>query len=153
MDGAIHRAAGPKLLEECRTLNGCNTGEAKITGGYQLKATYIIHTVGPVYKEDDPKCAELLRSCYISSLELAKEHDIHSIAFPAISTGVYGYPADEATAIALRTISGWLSENKDYGMAVILSCYSRKMHALRNGLLRPQIYTIHQKLHHLKHGQ
>ena len=128
VDGAIHRAAGPKLLEECRTLGGCHTGEAKITGGYKLKARYIIHTVGPRYKEKDPKCAEKLRNCYYNSLELAKKHDIHTIAFPAISTGVYGYPAEEAAAIALKTVSGWLSENPDYGMAVILSCYSQKMY-------------------------
>ena len=128
VDGAIHRAAGPKLLEECKTLGGCNTGEAKITSGYNLKARYIIHTVGPVYQAGDPNCEKLLAACYYNSLELAKQHDIHSIAFPAISTGVYGYPAEKAAAVALTVISNWLSANKDYGMAVVMSCFNKAMH-------------------------
>ena len=128
VDGAIHRAAGPKLLEECKTLGGCHTGEAKITGGYNLKARFIIHTVGPVYKKNDPECGKLLADCYCNSLELAKQYDIHTIAFPAISAGVYGYPAEEAAAVALRTVSRWLSENEDYGMAVIISCFSERMY-------------------------
>lgn len=123
VDGAIHRAAGPGLLEECRKLNGCETGEAKITRGYNLKARYVIHTVGPVYKNGDKNCSKLLENCYYNSLELAKEYDIHTIAFPAISTGVYGYPKREAAAVALSTVSKWLSENRDYGMAVVMSCY------------------------------
>lgn len=128
--------AGPKLLEECRTLGGCNTGEAKITGGYKLKARYIIHTVGPVYEEGNRKCPEQLYSCYYNSLELAKRYDIHSIAFSAISTGVYGYPAEEAAVIALRAISKWLSENEDYGMAVIISCFSERMHETYQNVVR-----------------
>ena len=128
VDGAIHRAAGPKLLEECRTLGGCNTGEAKITGGYNLKAKYIIHTVGPIWQKNDPYCEQELCSCYTNSLELAKAHGIHSIAFPAISTGAYGYPADEAAAAALKTVSGWLKENEDYGMTVIFSCFDEDMY-------------------------
>lgn len=104
VDGAIHRAAGPELLEECRTLNGCETGEAKITKGYNLKAGFIIHTVGPRYSGSEEDTA-LLRNCYWNSLELARKNNIHSIAFPAISTGVYGYPIKEATEIALRTVS------------------------------------------------
>lgn len=127
VDGAIHRAAGPGLLEECRKLNGCNTGEAKITGGYALKARYVIHTVGPVYKAGDNKCRQLLHDCYYNSLELAKQYDVHTIAFPAISTGVYGYPKQEAAFIALTTISSWLSDNPDYGMAVVMSCYDDEM--------------------------
>lgn len=127
VDGAIHRAAGPKLLEECRKLNGCDTGDAKITAGYDLKAEYVIHTVGPKYKAGDPSCKKLLKSCYYKSLELAKEYNIHTIAFPAISTGAYGYPINEAAVIALSTIATWLSENPDYGMAVIMACYDQKM--------------------------
>ncbi|MBR6259041.1 MAG: O-acetyl-ADP-ribose deacetylase [Oscillospiraceae bacterium] len=126
VDGTIHRAAGPSLLEECRGLNGCNTGEAKITGGWNLPAKYVIHTVGPIYGGRE-KDAVLLASCYRNSLDLAREHDIHTIAFPAISTGVYGYPKEAAAKIALTTVSDWLSANPDYPMEVIMSCYSREM--------------------------
>ena len=125
VDGAIHRAAGPELLAECRTLHGCNTGEAKITKGYRLKAKYVIHTVGPIYS-GRPSDEVDLRNCYYNSLELAKVHDIHSIAFPAISTGVYGYPMQEAAEIALSTIKNWLQENEDYELQVILSCFSQQ---------------------------
>ena len=127
VDGAIHRAAGPGLLEECRELNGCEIGEAKITGGYNLKAKYVIHTVGPRYKAGNPMCERLLRACYYNSLELAKAHDIHSIAFPAISTGAYRYPKQEAAVVALKTISRWLSDNPNYGMAVVMSCLDQEM--------------------------
>ena len=127
VDGAIHRAAGPGLLEECRRLNGCETGEAKITGGWLLKANYVIHTVGPRYRPNDPMCEKLLYSCYHNSLELAKNHDLHTIAFPAISTGAYGYPRQEAAAVALRAVSNWLSSNPDYGMAVVMSCKTPEM--------------------------
>lgn len=125
VDGAIHRAAGPKLLEECRTLGGCETGEAKLTSGYNLPAKYIIHTVGPVYS-GSPDDARLLRSCYWNSLELARQNDIHSIAFPAISTGVYGYPLEEAANVALRTINNWMQVNPDYGMAVLAACFDQR---------------------------
>ncbi len=126
VDGAIHRAAGPDLLEECRGLNGCETGEAKITKGYNLKAKYVIHTVGPRYKPNDPKCGKLLHACYRNSLDLAKQHDLHTIAFPAISTGAYRYPKQEAAVIALKAVSGWLSENPDYGMAVFMCCMDQE---------------------------
>lgn len=125
VDGAIHRKAGPRLLAECRTLGGCNTGEAKITGGYNLKAKYVIHTVGPIYYGRIAD-AEDLRNCYWNSLQLAKANGIHSIAFPAISTGVYGYPIDEATEIALNTVTEWLEVNHDYDMQVIFSCFDER---------------------------
>ena len=128
VDGAIHRAAGPDLLEECRKLHGCNTGEAKITGGYKLKAKYVIHTVGPVYDAHDSQCEVLLRACYVHSLNLAKQYSLHSVAFPAISTGIYGYPKKEAAAIALAAISEWLSAHPDYKMDVVIVCYDAKMH-------------------------
>ena len=127
VDGAIHRAAGIGLLEECRTLNGCETGKAKITKGYNLPAKYVIHTVGPIYSgsPDDPI---MLIDCYINSLDLAKTYDLHSIAFPAISTGVYGYPKKEAATIAILTVREWLKDNSDYDMSVIFSCFDSQMY-------------------------
>lgn len=114
VDGAIHRAAGPQLLEECRTLGGCQTGDAKITKGYRLKAKYVIHTVGPVYHREGPeRAAELLASAYRRSLEVASENNIRSIAFPSISTGAYGYPMEEAAPIALQTVINYLQSHTD----------------------------------------
>ena len=108
VDGAIHKAAGPGLLEECRTLGGCPTGSARITGGHKLPAQYVIHTVGPVYQGGHEDEADLLASCYHTSLELAIEHDCGTVAFPAISCGVYGYPVKEAAQIALTTVADFL---------------------------------------------
>lgn len=134
VDGAIHRAAGPGLLAECRRLGGCETGEAKITGGYNLKAKYVIHTVGPVYSgtENDKK---MLSSCYWNALELARANGIHSIAFPAISTGVYGYPLEEAVPIAMLTVTRWLDGNENYGMDVIMSCFDQKTSDMYEGFI------------------
>ncbi len=125
VDGAIHRAAGPELLAECRTLHGCPTGEAKITKGYRLPAKHVIHTVGPIYSgsEEDPI---LLANCYRNSLDLAKENGLHSIAFPAISTGVYGYPKEAAAQIALRVVREWILQNPDYDMQIIFSCFNQE---------------------------
>ena len=129
VDGAIHRAAGPKLLEECRTLHGCKTGEAKITKGYNLKARHVIHTVGPIYS-GSAMDAVMLRNCYWNSLELARANDLHSIAFPAISTGVYGYPLPEATQIALRTTTEWAAKYAEYEMEVTFACFDKRTAAL-----------------------
>ena len=126
VDGAIHRAAGPRLVEKCRTLGGCRTGEAKLTKGYDLPAKHVIHTVGPIYSgsEQDPV---LLEDCYRNSMDLAYENDLHSIAFSAISTGVYGYPRKEATHIAVTTVREWLSAHPDYDIEVIFSCFSQEI--------------------------
>lgn len=110
VDGAIHRAAGPQLLAECRTLNGCATGEAKITKGYRLPARYVIHTPGPVWHGGGHCEAELLRNCYANSLRLAEAYNCRSVAFPSISTGVYRFPLDQAAPIAVRTIRRFLAQ-------------------------------------------
>ncbi|GAB4359122.1 MAG: O-acetyl-ADP-ribose deacetylase [Oricola sp.] len=110
VDGAIHRAAGPELLAECRTLGGCPTGQARITAGYNLPARYVIHTVGPVWQGGHAGEAALLASCYRNSLVLAAQHRCATVAFPAISTGVYGYPPEEAAGIAVRTVSETIGE-------------------------------------------
>lgn len=129
VDGAIHRAAGPGLLAECRTLHGCETGQAKITKGYRLKASWVIHTVGPVYS-GSRKDAELLADCYWNCLDLAKANGIHSIAFPAISTGVYGYPLQEAVPIAAQTVIQWVKEHKDYEIQIIFCCFDTRTYTM-----------------------
>jgi len=113
VDGAIHLAAGPELLEECKTLNGCATGEAKITKGYNLSANYVIHTVGPVWNGGKHNEDELLVNCYRNSLKLAAENGIKSIAFPAISTGVYRFPLERATDIAIGEVTKFLNDNDE----------------------------------------
>lgn len=125
VDGAIHRAAGPELLAECRTLGGCPTGQAKITRGYRLPAKWVIHTVGPVWHDGDRGEDELLASCYRNSLALAVAHGIRTIAFPAISTGVYGFPLDRATEIAVREVTRFLEADATIEQ-VIFVCFGRR---------------------------
>ncbi len=122
VDGAIHRAAGPELLAECRTLGGCPTGQAKITKGYRLPARFVIHAVGPRYRDGWHGEPELLASCYTESLTLAVAHDARTIAFPAISCGIYGYPISDAASIAVRTVARFLAAEQSIER-VILACF------------------------------
>lgn len=134
VDGAIHRAAGPDLVHECRLLGGCKTGQAKITKGYRLKARHIIHTVGPVWRGGTQGEAELLKSCYEQSLQLAAKHQLSSLAFPCISTGIYGYPADEAASIAVATVREFVSQNP-CPSRIIFCCFSAQDLELYQSLL------------------
>lgn len=125
VDGTIHRAAGSELLEECRKLGGCKTGNAKITSGYKLPAQYVIHTAGPIWRGGDNNEASLLENCYRNSMELAHERSLKSIAFPCISTGAYRYPPDEAAQIALETVIKFQAE-KNYTPEIIFCCFSEE---------------------------
>lgn len=124
VDGAIHRAAGPRLLEECREIGGCPTGEARITAGYELPARHVIHTVGPVWHGGDQKEDRLLADCYRNSLQLAAQHDLHVVAFPSISTGAYGFPIDRASRIAVGEVADFLAEHPH--MKVLFACFSEE---------------------------
>lgn len=134
VDGAIHRAAGYKLLEECKTLNGCATGEAKITKGYNLPAKYIIHTVGPIYRGGNNNESILLKNCYLNSLKLADKHQLVSIAFPSISTGVYRYPVEEAAQLAFKTITEAVN-NLSYIQKIIFCCFDKNTFSIYKKLI------------------
>ncbi len=125
VDGAIHRAAGPELVHECRLLGGCKTGEAKLTKAYRLPAQYIIHTVGPVWRGGEHGEAELLASCYRNTIQIASQRGVRSIAFPSISTGIYAYPIELAAAIAVRTVKSMLEECEKIE-EVLFCCYSQE---------------------------
>jgi len=134
VDGAIHRAAGPRLLEECRLLNGCNTGEAKITKGYNLPAKFVIHTVGPVWYGGGNNEREMLTSCYFNSLKIAEERQLSSVAFPNISTGVYGYPKQEAAETAIAAVRSFLETTK-YIREVIFVIFDDENYNIYNELM------------------
>lgn len=125
VDGAIHRAAGPELLAECRQLGGCPTGEARITGGYRLPAKHVIHTVGPVWHDGRSGETDLLAACYRHSLQLARENRLRRIAFPAISTGVYGFPADRAARIAMQTVEEITQEYPHAFDEILFVCFNQ----------------------------
>ena len=124
VDGAIHRGAGPQLLTECRLVGGCPTGDARITRGYDLPARHVIHTVGPVWRGGEEGEAELLASCYRTSLDIAAAHGLRSIAFPAVSTGIYAYPAELAADVAARATAAWLSDHMGAVDRLLFVCFS-----------------------------
>ena len=124
VDGAIHRAAGRELVHECATLNGCHPGDAKITRGYKLPAKHVIHTVGPVWRDGTRGEADTLASCYRRALEVAREHKLRTIAFPCISTGVYGYPPEEAATVAIKTVRNAVAEEPEAFEEILFCCFS-----------------------------
>lgn len=138
VDGAIHRAAGPWLLEECRQLNGCATGDAKITKGYNLPARYVIHTVGPVWRNGSSGEDDLLASCYMKCFELARKYHLRSIAFPAVSTGVYGFPKTRAARIAVREAKKELAGNKEL-QRVLFVCFNTETRNAYEEALRDDV--------------
>lgn len=135
VDGAIHRAAGPQLLEECRALGGCPVGEARITKGYRLPAKHVIHTVGPTWRGGSQGEPELLRSCYRNSLKIAEQNNVRTIAFPSISTGAYGYPIEQASRIAVETVSGYLDGTSDTEKVVFV-CFTSADYEVYSAALR-----------------
>jgi len=135
VDGAIHRAAGPELLDECQLLNGCITGDAKFTKGYRLPAKFVIHTVGPVWRGGNNNEPEQLASCYYRSMEIAKILDLKSIAFPNISTGVYGYPKADAASIAIKTVKQFMLNNPTLTIDVTFVCFDSENYDLYHTLI------------------
>jgi O-acetyl-ADP-ribose deacetylase (regulator of RNase III) len=136
VDGAIRRAAGPDLLHECRLLGGCKTGQAKITKGYGLPARFIIHTVGPVWRGGGNGESELLANCYRNSLDVARDRGLKTIAFPAISTGIYGYPVDEAARVAVEAITGWIADHPGEIDEVQMVCFNEAAREIFAGALQ-----------------
>lgn len=144
VDGAIHQAAGPGLLEECRCIGGCPTGEARITGGHRLPAKYVIHTVGPIWRGGHADEAQKLAACYENSLRLAAEHGLRSVAFPAISTGIYGYPLEPATLIAVARNVAWLDANA-LPQRVTFACFSPEAEAAYAAALKAVLSARRKK--------
>ena len=135
VDGAIHAAAGPELLKECRGLGGCETGEAKITAGFRLPARFVIHTVGPVYGHSRGREKALLSNCYFNSLKLARANGLKTIAFPCISTGVYGYPQEEAARVAVETVKGYVEENPGAFQEIVFMTYRESDYRIYKSLV------------------
>jgi O-acetyl-ADP-ribose deacetylase (regulator of RNase III) len=134
VDGAVHRAAGPGLLEECRAIGGCPPGEARLTGGYRLRARWVIHAIGPVWRGGAGGEARLLGSCYTESLRLAHRNEIETLAFPAISSGAYGYPLEEAAKVAVRSVAAWLAAN-ELPRGVTFCCFRERDAEIYRALL------------------